>query len=59
MFYKLYIEKGDFQDSETGEDRNLQAAVNACTPEGDNVGWTELEDEEAAMEYFGIKRKGI
>ena len=55
MVYKLFIEEGLYQDKDTKEPRNLLEANIAYTPEGINVGWTELENLEEAMEYFNLE----
>lgn len=55
MVYKLFIEEGLYQDKDTKEPRNLLEANIAYTPEGINVGWTELENLEAALEYFNLE----
>jgi hypothetical protein len=55
MIYKLFIEEGLYQDKDTKEPRNLMEANIAYTPEGINVGWTELENLETALEYFNLE----
>jgi hypothetical protein len=55
MVYKLFIEEGLYQDKDTKEQRNLLEGEIAYTPEGINVGWTELENLEAALEYFNLE----
>jgi hypothetical protein len=55
MIYKLFIEEGLYQDKDTKEPRNLLEANIAYTPEGINVGWTELENLETALEYFNLE----
>ena len=55
MIYKLFIEEGLYQDKDTKEPRNLMDANIAYTPEGINVGWTELENLETALEYFNLE----
>lgn len=55
MVYKLFIEEGLYQDKDTKEPRNLLEANIAYTPEGINVGWTELENLETALEYFNLE----
>jgi len=57
MFWKLYIEDGDYLEILTGEPRNLQGCEIAYTPEGINAGWEEFETEEEAMAFFNIERK--
>jgi hypothetical protein len=55
MIYKLFLEEGLYQDKDTKEPRNLMEANIAYTPEGINVGWTELENLETALEYFNLE----
>jgi len=55
MIYKLFLEEGLYQDKDTKEPRNLMEAEIAYTPEGINVGWTELENLETALEYFNLE----
>lgn len=55
MIYKLFIEEGLYQDKDTKEPRNLMEVEIAYTPEGINVGWTELENLETALEYFNLE----
>lgn len=55
MIYKLFIEEGLYQDKDTKEPRNLLEAEIAYTPEGINVGWTELENLDAAIKYFNLE----
>ena len=57
MVYKLFIEDGEYQDKTTKEIRNLLEATIAYTPDGINVGWTEFETLELAMEYFNLETK--
>ena len=57
MVYKLFIEEGEYQDKTTKEIRNLLEANIAYTPDGINVGWTEFETLELAMEYFNLETK--
>ena len=57
MVYKLFIEDGEYQDKTTKEIRNLLEANIAYTPDGINVGWTEFETLELAMEYFNLETK--
>ena len=57
MVYKLFIEDGEYQDRTTKEPRNLLWTARAYTPEGINVGWTEFETLESAMEYFNLETK--
>jgi hypothetical protein len=55
MVYKLFIEEGLYQDKDTKEVRNLLEGEIVYTPEGINVGWTELENLETALEYFNLE----
>lgn len=55
MIYKLFIEEGLYQDKDTKEPRNLMEVNIAYTPEGINVGWTELENLETALDYFNLE----
>jgi hypothetical protein len=55
MIYKLFLEEGLYQDKDTKEPRNLLEGEIAYTPEGINVGWTELENLETALEYFNLE----
>lgn len=55
----LLKEEGDYICLETGEERNMLVANIAYTPEGTNVGWDEVIDEEDAMKLYNIKRKEI
>ena len=57
MVYKLFIEDGEYQDKTTKEIRNLLEANIAYTPDGINVGWTELENLESAMGYFNLEKR--
>ena len=57
MVYKLFIEDGEYQDKTTKEIRNLLEAEIAYTPDGINVGWTELENLESAMIYFNLEKR--
>ena len=59
MVYKLFIEDGDFLDKTTKEPRNLLWGESAWTPEGLNVGWTEFETLQEAMDHFNIELKPI
>jgi hypothetical protein len=55
MVYKLFIEEGLYQDKDTKEPRNLLEGEIAYTPEGINVGWTELNSLEDALQYFNLE----
>ena len=57
MVYKLFLEDGEYQDKTTKEIRNLLEANIAYTPDGINVGWTELENLESAIEYFNLEKR--
>ena len=59
MIYKLFLEEGEYVDKTTGEPRNLLEAQIAYTPDGINVGWTELDNLEAAMLYFNLDPKPV
>jgi hypothetical protein len=59
MIYKLFLEEGEYVDKTTGEPRNLLEAEIAYTPDGINVGWTELDNLEAAMLYFNLDPKPV
>ena len=59
MVSKLFYEDGDYICNETGEPRNIMVVEIAYTPDGVNVGWDEVEDEEAAMALYNISRKPI
>lgn len=59
MVYKLFIEDGEYLDKDTKEPRNLLEAEIAYTPEGINVGWTEFENLEEALQHFNIEPKPI
>ena len=55
MIYKLFLEQGLYQDKDTKEPRNLMEVEIAYTPEGINIGWTELENLETALEHFNLE----
>lgn len=56
MVYKLYDNpEGEYRDKSTGERKNLLEANVVTTPLGDNVGWTEFNTPEEALEYFNIE----
>ncbi len=57
MVSKLFIEDGDYLCKITGEPRGMMCVEIAYTPEGINVGWDEVENEEAAMLLYNIERK--
>lgn len=57
MLYKLYLEDGDYVSLEDGQPRNLLDCLVCYSDEGINVGWTEFETLEEAMEHFKIKLK--
>ena len=55
MWYKLVLQDdGKYVDA-SGERKELIACNEAITPEGLNVGFTEFENDEAAMSFFQIK----
>lgn len=56
MVYKIFNENGDYVDATTKEPRNLLAANWAETPEGLNVGWTEFDSLEEAIQYFNLEK---
>lgn len=56
MVYKVFNEIGEYVDATTKEPRNLLEANWADTPEGMNVGWTELDSLEEAIAYFNLER---
>jgi len=51
---KLFKEPGDWQIAETGERVNLVCGKEAWTPEGLNVGWTEFDSEDAAIDAWDL-----
>lgn len=55
MFYKLHDEAGEYRDKTSLEPKNLLSANEALTPDGLNVGWTELENLETAIDYFNLE----
>ena len=55
MFYKLYLENGQYRDITTHEPRNMLSADIAWTPDGVNVGWDFFETQEEAMAYYNIE----
>lgn len=57
MYYKLFLEEGDFLDKTTGEPRNLLWGEQIWTPEGQNVGWDFFNTLEDAMDHFNLKEK--
>ena len=57
MISKLFLEDGDYLCKLTSEPRNMMLVEVAYTPDGLNVGWDEVEDEEAAMILYNIERK--
>jgi len=59
MVSKLFIEEGDYICKLTGEPRNMMVVEVAYTPDGINVGWDEVADEEEAMTLYNIERKPI
>ena len=59
MIYKLFLEEGEYVDKTTREPRNLLEAEIAYTPDGINVGWTELDNLEAAILYFNLDPKPV
>lgn len=59
MVSKLFEEEGDYICKETGEPRNMMLVEIAHTPDGINVGWDLVEDEEMAMNLYNIMKKPI
>jgi hypothetical protein len=59
MFYKLFIEDGDYQDIDTKDPRNIMEVEIAYTPEGINVGWDEFNSIEEAMTHYNIELKPV
>ena len=59
MVSKLFIEEGDYICKLTGEPRNMMVVEIAYTPDGINVGWDEVANEEEAMTLYNIERKPI
>ena len=57
MVSKLFIEEGDYICNETGELRNMMVVEIAYTPDGINVGWDEVADENEAMVLYNIRKK--
>ena len=57
MVSKLFIEEGNYICNETNEPRNMMVVNVAFTPEGINVGWNEVADEEEAMVLYNIRKK--
>ena len=57
MVSKLFKEEGDYICNETGELRNMMVVEIAYTPDGINVGWDEVADENEAMTLYNIRKK--
>jgi hypothetical protein len=57
MVSKLFIEEGDYLCNETNEPRNMMVVEIAWTPEGTNVGWDVVADENEAMTLYNIRKK--
>lgn len=58
MVSKLFEgEEGDYICKLTGEPRNMMIVEIAYTPDGINVGWDEVADEEEAMALYNIMKK--
>jgi len=51
---KLFNEPGDWTIAATGERVNLLCANSAWTPDGLNVGWTEFDSKESAIEAWDL-----
>jgi hypothetical protein len=56
MVSKLFLEEGDYVCKITGEPRNMMIVEIAYTPDGINVGWDEVKDEEEAMNLYNIEK---
>ena len=56
MVSKLFEEEGDYVCKITGEPRNMMIVEIAYTPDGINVGWDEVKDEEEAMNLYNIEK---
>ena len=57
MVSKLFLEEGDYICKTTGQPRNMMIVEIAYTPDGINVGWDEVDNEEEAMILYNIERK--
>ena len=57
MVSKLFEEEGDYICLETGEPRNIMIVEIAYTPDGINVGWDEVADEEEAMALYKVEKQ--
>lgn len=57
MVSKLFEEEGDYICLETGESRNMMLVEIAYTPDGINVGWNIVKNEEEAMTLYNIRLK--
>lgn len=57
MVSKLFEEEGDYICLETGESRNIMIVEIAYTPDGINVGWDEVADEEEAMALYKVEKQ--
>lgn len=55
MVCKLFKEEGDYIIKSTGEIVNLLCVSQADTPEGLNVGWTEVNSEEEACQLWDLE----
>ena len=55
MVCKLFNEEGDYIVKSTGERVNLLCTTQAHTPEGLNVGWTQVSSEEEACQLWDLE----
>ena len=54
MYYKLFIEEGDFIDNSSGERRNIMEVNHAETPNGPNVGWDWFDSSALAYSTYNV-----
>ena len=54
MYYKLFIEDGDFIDNSSGERRNIMEVIHAETPDGPNVGWDWFDSSALAYSTYNV-----
>jgi len=54
MYYKLFIENGDYIDNSLGERRNIMKVVSAATPSGPNVGWDWFDTDASAFLSYNV-----
>ena len=55
MMYKLFNEEGNWVDKTTNERVNVLRCNIAWTPEGENVGWTQFDTDEAMATQWGLE----